>query len=140
MAHRSSLRRGVAGPGFENLRLAVCFTAFALPICVGLLIPAAAPAGNWTNINPGGGGAFTPIGAGPTGTIICGSDLSGAYRSRDRGLTWDAIGFNRGLKRTHVSTVGFDSVDPRVVHLGAGIGIYRSGNGGDSFQQVLTTG
>jgi hypothetical protein len=108
-------------------------------LCFGLL-PSVALAGPWTNINPGGGGAFTAIGAGPTGTIICASDLSGACRSRDRGLTWDVIGADRGLKRTHVSAVGFDPLDAQIIHLGTEVGIYRSADGGDSFQQVLTTG
>ena len=87
----------------------------AVGACLGLLLPAVAPAGPWININPGGGGAFTTVAAGPTGTIIAGSDLSGAYRSRDRGLSWDAIGSNRGLERTHVSAVGFDPVDARII-------------------------
>ena len=75
-------------------------------VFVGLLVAAGAMAGSWININPGGGGGFTSIGAGPSGTIICGSDLSGAYRSLDRGSTWDAIGSSRDLARTHVSAVG----------------------------------
>src|SRR5262245_3737635 len=105
-----------------------------------LLLPCAALAGPWTGLNPGGGGAFTSIGAGPTGIIICGSDLSGACRSRDRGLSWDLIGADRGLKRTHVSAVGFDPSDGQIIHLGTEVGIYRSVDGGDTFQQVLTTG
>jgi hypothetical protein len=118
-----------------RLHIFACFAR-----CLGLLISSAALAGPWTDINPGGGGAFTAIGAGPTGTIICGSDLSGAYRSRDHGLTWDAIGADRGLQRTHVSAVGFDPLDAQIIHLGTEVGIYRSVNGGDTFQPTLTTG
>jgi hypothetical protein len=101
---------------------------------------APALAGEWVDLNPGGGGAFTTIGAGPTGIIISGSDLSGAYRSLDQGQTWDLIGADRGLKRTHVSSVGFDPVDGQIIHLGTEVGIYRSADGGDTFQQVLATG
>ena len=64
--------------------------------------------------------------------------FASAYR--DRGLTWDLIGFDRGLKRTHVSAVGFDPLDGQVIHLGTEVGLYRSADGGDTFSQVLTTG
>ncbi len=106
------------------------------------LVALAAPvtAGPWTSISPGGGGAFTAIAGGPTGILICGADLSGAYRSLDGGATWDRIGSDRGLKRTHVSAVAFDPADPQVVHLGTEVGIYRSGDGGGTFTRVLDTG
>jgi len=94
----------------------------------------------WVDINPGAGGAFTGIGAGPTGTIICGSDLSGAYRSVDRGLTWDVLGANHGLHETHVSAVAFDPVDPNLIYLGTEFGIYRSLDGGNSLQEMSTPG
>ena len=94
----------------------------------------------WININPGGGGAFTSIGAGPTGIIVAGSDLSGAYRSKDRGLTWDVIGSFRGLAVAHVSTVAFDPQDGRIIYIGTEAGIYRSSDSGDRFTQVLGTG
>lgn len=94
----------------------------------------------WQNINPGGGGEFTSIGAGPTGIIIAGSDLSGAYRSKDRGLTWDVIGSYRGLKVAHVSTVAFDPLNSTIIYLGTEAGIYRSNDSGETFGQVTTTG
>lgn len=94
----------------------------------------------WVNINPGAGGEFTSIEAGPTGVIIAGSDLSGAYRSTDRGAHWDVIGSYRGLKVAHVSTVAFDPVVSTVVYLGTEAGIYRSDNTGDTFTQVTTSG
>jgi photosystem II stability/assembly factor-like uncharacterized protein len=86
------------------------------------------------NINPGAGGAFTAIGAGPTGMIVAGTDLSGACRSLDRGASWDVIGAARGLAHTHVSAVGFDPADARILYLGAEDGIYRSADGGQSFR------
>lgn len=94
----------------------------------------------WSAISPGGGGAFTSIGAGPSGTILVGSDLSGAYRSRDRGASWDVIGSTRGLSKTHISAVGFDPTDGNVMYLGSEGGLYRSGDGGDSWQSVIATG
>ncbi len=133
-------REGAPGPRPWMLRVSPLLGRIGALVCAGLLASAGAFAGSWVNINPGGGGAFTSIGARPTGTIICGSDLSGAYRSRDRGLTWDAIGADRGLARTHASAVGFDPVDSQIIYLGTEVGIYRSSNGGDTFQQVLATG
>jgi len=102
-------------------------------VCAGLLVTASAAAGPWTAISPGGGGAFTAIGAGPTGILICGADMAGAYRSLDYGLTWDVIGFDKGIRRSHISTIGFDPVDPQIIHLGTDVGLYRSIDGGASF-------
>ena len=110
--------------------------------CLGPLIFSTALAGPWTDLNPGGGGArFTAIGggahrdhhlrqrpeAGPTAAAITGSP-------------GDAIGADRGLQRTHVSAVGFDPLDAQIIHLGTEVGIYRSTNGGDTFQPTLATG
>lgn len=94
----------------------------------------------WQRTNPGGGGAFNTIGAGPTGIILVASDLSGAYRSLDGGQTWDVIGSSRGLTVTHVSGVGFDPVDPAVLYLGTEEGIFRSADYGDTWTPVLTHG
>jgi len=105
-----------------------------------LLSPAAARAQAWVDINPGAGGAFTTIGAGPTGTIICGGDLSGAYRSVDRGASWTVLGANHGLKETHVRAVAFDPVDPNLIYLGSDAGIYRSMDGGNTLVEVSTPG
>ena len=111
-----------------------------LLVCVGLLVAGPTLAGDWVDVSPGGGGAFTCIGAGPTGILICGADLSGAYRSLDHGLTWDRIGSDRGLKRTHVSAVGFDPLDPQIIYLGTEVGLYRSADAGETFQRVLDAG
>ncbi len=100
----------------------------------------AAVAGTWENINPGGGGEFTSIEAGPTGVIIAASDLSGAYRSNDRGATWDVIGSYRGLREAHVGTVAFDPNDPQIIYLGTEYNIYRSNNGGDTFTRPTVAG
>jgi hypothetical protein len=93
-------------------------------------------AGIWTNENPGAGGAFVAIGAGPTGIVLCGSDLGGAYRSLDRGASWEAIGPDRGLTSAHVSAVGFDPADANIQYLGGEWGVYRSGDAGQTFASV----
>ncbi len=94
----------------------------------------------WQRTNPGGGGAFATVGAGPTGIILAASDLSGAYRSLDRGHSWDIIGAADGLTATHVSGIGFDPLDGSVLFLGTDEGIFRSGDGGETVSQVLDSG
>ncbi|NOZ27800.1 MAG: hypothetical protein GXP39_07080 [Chloroflexi bacterium] len=94
----------------------------------------------WRRTNPGGGGAFNAIGAGPTGIILAASDLSGAYRSLDGGRTWDVIGSFRGLTVTHVSGLGFDPADPAILYLGTERGIFRSADHGETFRPALGHG
>ena len=94
----------------------------------------------WERTNPGGGGAFSNVKAGPTGIVIAGSDLSGAYRSLDRGETWDVIGASRGLTKTHVSGIGFSTDDPNIIFLGTTGGIFRSGDAGETFSLVMDDG
>ena len=112
----------------------------ALAALLVVLAPSGALGQGWTDINPGAGGAFIGIGAGPTGTILCGSDLSGAYRSVDRGATWQVIGATQGLKETHISALAFDPVNPNLIYLGSEFGIYRSLDGGGTFQEMATPG
>jgi photosystem II stability/assembly factor-like uncharacterized protein len=98
------------------------------------------PTHTWMNTEPGGGGAFSCIGAGPSGTIIACSDLSGVYRSVDRGKSWDVIGYYHGLTSTHASAVGFDQVAPNIIYVGTARGLFRSANAGEEFQQVIPSG
>jgi len=94
----------------------------------------------WESINPGGGGWFMCVDAGPTGIIIVCSDVSGAYRSLDRGQSWDVIGSERGLKFTHVSAVGFDPQDENIIYLGIDGALYRSADKGETFQNKVEGG
>ena len=89
---------------------------------------------------PGGGGAFQAIGVGPTGVLLLGSDLSGAYLSKDGGRRWTAIGAEQGLTTTHVDAVGFDPEDPDLLYLGTEEGLFRSTDGGRHFERVLAGG
>ena len=95
---------------------------------------------NWTRTNPGGGGAYSTIGASASGIILAGSDLSGAYRSKNEGQTWDVIGASNGLSTAHISGVGFHRTNGNILYLGTNDGIFRSDNGGDDVTKVLDGG
>jgi len=95
---------------------------------------------NWVRTNPGGGGAYSTIGASASGIIIAGSDLSGAYRSTNNGQTWDVIGANKGLTETHISGVGFHRTNGNIIYIGTENGIFRSNDGGENVNQALVGG
>lgn len=95
---------------------------------------------SWTRINPGGGGSFEAIGAGSTGVILAGSDLSGAYRSTNNGQTWQPIGAKQGVTVTHISAVGFHPTDGNITYLGSENGIFRSTDAGINYTKVLDGG
>lgn len=99
----------------------------------------------WKRTNPGGGGAFSTIEAGPSAPngamqIVAGSDLSGAYYSWDGGQSWEVYGSARGLTATHISAIGFHPTDSDIFFLGADGGIFKSNSGGGFFYPVLTSG
>lgn len=106
--------------------------------CTSILM---AQSNNWKSTNPGGGGWFSCIGASKSGIVLAGSDLSGAYRSKDGGQTWDVCGNNRGFNQTHVAGMGFHRTNGNIMFLGGGTnGIYKTTNGGNSWQNVLPAG
>jgi len=97
----------------------------------------------WTPQNPGAGGAFTSIAAGPTGILLAGSDLGGAYMSTDNGASWvciGSIGSHSGLARSHVRSVAFAPTNPARMFLGTDDGIYRTTDTGVGFTRVLADG
>ena len=115
-------------------------TIYTFSIMVFLSSFALSQVHRWERTNPGGGGAFSTIGAGITGIVVAGSDLSGAYISRDRGNSWEVLGYSKGLTATHVSGVGFDRLDGDLLYIGTDEGIFRSTDGGRSVKQVLEGG
>ncbi len=119
-------------------RLAVATLAVVL---TGAVASASAQTpGEWEPINPGGGGWFERIGVGHGGLLLAASDLSGVYRSIDAGATWEALGPARGLMATHVVAFGFHPTNGQVFFVGTDDGIYRTLNGGASFDHPQTTG
>ena len=125
-------------PSFRRERRAL-FPAMLLvgmlATCAGLLPPGRGPISRRE-----AAARFTAIGGEPTGVLICGSDMSGAYRSLDHGLTWDRIGNDKGIRRSHISALAFDPVDAQIYHLGTDVGLYHTGDGGASFVRVIDNG
>lgn len=121
-------------------------SAAATPDATYLPMTIVSQAYSWRRTNPGGGGAFNVVGAGPAGSngepgiILAGSDLAGAYISLDQGSQWELIGLYRGLDNTHVSGIGFDPNNRNVLFIGTEAGIYRSDNTGAAVQKVLDSG
>ncbi|MEM7204428.1 MAG: hypothetical protein AAF628_29480 [Planctomycetota bacterium] len=100
----------------------------------------AQPPASWHPTNPGGGGWFERVAVGPTGVVIACSDLSGAYVSRDRGASWRAIGAPQGLSVTHVAGAAFHPTDPARIYLATDAGVFRSADGGATWQRGFATG
>ncbi|MCP3976423.1 MAG: hypothetical protein GY720_18205 [bacterium] len=94
----------------------------------------------WESSNPGAGGAMSTVGAGPTGIVLVASDLSGVYRSVNKGGSWDLIGASRGLLDTHASGLGFDPINQDIMYVGTDGGVYRSRDRGLTFNQVIEGG
>ncbi|WP_010520296.1 RICIN domain-containing protein [Aquimarina agarivorans] len=92
---------------------------------------------NWKRTNPGGGGWFGCVGASKSGIVLAGSDLSGAYRSKNGGKSWDVIGASKGFEDTHVGGMGFHRTNGNIMFLGTG-GMYKTADGGDSWKKVVT--
>lgn len=95
---------------------------------------------NWIRTNPGGGGAIAMVGATKSGVILAASDLSGVYRSTNKGKSWDALGARNGLWDTHVNALGFHTNDSNIFFMGTAHGLFKTNDGGDSiFQATLET-
>ena len=90
----------------------------------------------WTRTNPGGGGAIAMVGATPSGVILAASDLSGVYRSKDKGKSWDVLGASNGLLDTHINALGFHTKNSNIFFMGTGHGLYRTENGGKTIKQA----
>ena len=95
---------------------------------------------NWVKTNPGGGGAFNVVKAGPTGTIYVGSDLSGLYISQDSGLTFNSIGAKQGLTNPHIGGLGLDPNNPNKFFIGTAIGLYKTDDGGLTVNKIISNG
>ncbi len=92
----------------------------------------------WNSSTPGAGGWYEAVGIGPTGVTVIGSDLSGAYISKNGGQSWTIVGVPQGLTATHIAAIGFHRTDPNIILLGADLGLYRSANQGNTFTKITS--
>ena len=88
----------------------------------------------WVVIGPGGGGAqyiqtISPHGA---NYVLVRCDMTGIYLSHDAGVTWRMINL-RGGARFFV----FDPVDPKIIYVCSGSGLYRSTDRSDTWKLVF---
>ena len=94
---------------------------------------------NWERLGPDAHAFFVHYSPGSSDTMYCGTFRTGAFRSNDGFSSWTAI--RQGDKIVFDLIV--DDTDPSVILLGewdlefGTYGIYRSSNGGGSFQQAL---
>lgn len=91
---------------------------------------------HWVRSNPGGGGAISMVGATPSGTLIAASDLSGIYRSTDKGKSWDILGAANGLLDTHVNALGFHAQNSDIFLMGTARGVYKTKDGGNTIYKA----
>ncbi|MEE9322006.1 MAG: hypothetical protein V3U76_16285 [Granulosicoccus sp.] len=110
------------------------FTALLLILFTCLSGPA--QAAQWQRVNIGGGGAMNIVGAGPTGTLVAGTDLAGAYIKKTSDSQWQMITPDNGVPDTHITGVAFDPSNANIILLATEGGLYRSGNAGTSFTAV----
>jgi len=89
--------------------------------------------GLWERTNPGGGGAFSMIGSTAWGTLVAGSDLSGVYRSFDKGKHWEPLGEVNGLMNSAVVSLGFHPSNGDTFYVGTTNGLYKTINRGETF-------
>ncbi len=91
--------------------------------------------GAWTNIGPSPAAveaiALDPQG---TGTIFIGSVAGGVRKSVDAGITWSII--NAGLTNLSVQALTIDASGPQTVYAGTEGGLFKSGDGGATWQNT----
>lgn len=104
-----------------------------LAILFWLCLPAV-PATAWTNVGPGGGGWIQTLSWSPgrPQVLYVGGDVSGVSVSNDFGTSFSAM--NEGLRDYFVQSIAVSSRDPGHILLGTLGGVYRSLDGGASWQ------
>lgn len=88
----------------------------------------------WKNVGPGGGGWIQSIACDrfKADVVYVGCDVGGFYRSDDGGKTYQV--FNEGLKDYFVEVIAQHPTEPEVIFLGCYGGVYKSVNGGRSWE------
>jgi hypothetical protein len=97
-----------------------------------------AQAPRWVATNPGGGGAFNSPVITKSGYWVVGSDLSGVYLSKNKGVSWSIIGAFRKLTATHVASMAAHPAGKLII--GTDNGIYTGLEDGTALQQTYVGG
>lgn len=89
----------------------------------------------WRNVGPGGGGWIQALACDPRDpdTLYLGCDVGGFYLSHDAGKTWTI--HNEGLTDYFVQCLAVHPKDSRTLLLGSEGGIFRSTDGGLTWQR-----
>src|SRR5262249_45381041 len=100
-----------------------------------LLLIAQQNDGAWTNIGPSPV-AVKAIAVDPhdAGTIFMGTTGGGVRKSVDGGNTWSVV--NTGLTNHTVISLAIDASGPQTVYAGAVPGLFKSADGGATWQNV----
>ncbi len=97
-----------------------------VPVCAFALPAFTQP--TWTRTSPGGGGAFLTADVAADGTVLIGSDLSGAYRRAGAG-NWTRLGARDGLQATSVEVVRWKPRQSLIALAGTRNGLFRTPSG-----------
>ncbi len=103
-----------------------------------LLLMAQQDSGVWTHIGPSPAGINAPVVADPrgSGSMFIGLFTGGIRKSTDSGVTWSTV--NTGLTDLRILTFAMDASGPETVYAGAFGGLFKSTNGGGSWQNLAT--
>ncbi len=113
-------------------------TALIVMLFSPLLLMAQQISGAWTNIGPSPAGVIAPIVVDPRGggSMFIGLFAGGIRKSTDSGVTWSSV--NTGLTDLRIETIALDASGPQTVYAGAFGGMFKSINGGGSWQSLAT--
>jgi len=109
------------------------------PVVLLLVLASCAAAGageiTWRNVGPGGGGWIQALACDPRDpdTLYLGCDVGGFYLSRDAGRSWTI--HNDGLTDYFIQCIAVHPTDSRILLLGSEGGIFRSTDGGLTWQR-----
>jgi hypothetical protein len=82
----------------------------------------------WAKASPGGGGSFQTVDLADNGTVLAGSDLSGAYLRLPGADGWRRLGRRDGLDATSVEVVRWKPGQSAIALIGTRKGLYRTTN------------
>ncbi len=125
-------------PWAKRLLMGVCCGFFAF--ASGMFLMGAVTDPQWEHVGWGGGGYYWACAYHPTNSnvIYLGGDVSGLYKTTDKGVNWKFI--NVGLNNLDIHTLTVDPRHPETVFAGTAAGISKSTDGGAHWTFLAQTG